>query len=185
MNPILCLSLVVILTTAYGWANFFVSFWNVCSRVPFVKLGESLPARTHESCLGSPGPPMPGLSFMPTASCWAFVDPYALGCLVGQKPDGHQPLLWEAQQEVALELGFFNFALERGPPLAHPSGDSPIVKNWPDTFPHGGTMGIKLIIAAYFALVATMFVAGVVMLSVHDLQELRLNALDNPYLVRR
>lgn len=60
---------------------------------------------------------MPGLSFMPTASCWAFVDPYALGCLVGQKPDGHQPLLWEAQQEVALELGFFNFALERGPPL--------------------------------------------------------------------
>ena len=43
-------------------------------------------------------------------------------------------------------------------------------------------MGIKLIIAAYFALVATMFVAGVVMLSVHDLQESRLNALDNPYL---
>jgi hypothetical protein len=46
-------------------------------------------------------------------------------------------------------------------------------------------MGIKLIIAAYFALVATMFVAGVVMLSVHDLQESRLNALDNPYPVRR
>jgi hypothetical protein len=50
MNPILCLSLVVILTTAYGWANFFVSFWNVCSQVPFVKLGESPPVRTHESC---------------------------------------------------------------------------------------------------------------------------------------
>ena len=46
-------------------------------------------------------------------------------------------------------------------------------------------MGIKLIIAAYFALVATMFVAGVVMLSVHDLQESQLNALDNPYLVGR
>ena len=46
-------------------------------------------------------------------------------------------------------------------------------------------MGIKLIIAAYFALVAAMFVAGVVMLSLHDLQESRLNALDNPYLVRR
>ena len=75
--------------------------------------------------------------------------------------------------------------LNADPRSAHPSGDSPIVKNWPDTFPEGGTMGIKLIIAAYFALVATMFVAGVVMLSVHDLQESRLNALDNPYLVRR
>ena len=46
-------------------------------------------------------------------------------------------------------------------------------------------MGIKLIIAAYFALVATMFVAGVVMLSVQNVQESRLNALNNPYLVGR
>jgi hypothetical protein len=82
MNPILCLSLVVILTTAYGWANYFLSFWNVCSRAPFVKLGESPPVRTHESCLGSLGPPMPGLSFMQTASCRAFVDPPLSGAML-------------------------------------------------------------------------------------------------------
>ena len=83
---------------------------------------------------------MPGLSFMRTASYRAFVDPpssvLCSGLCGRQKPDGHQPLLYEAQQEVALERGFFNFALERGPP--HPSGDSPIVKNWPDRFPEGG-----------------------------------------------
>jgi hypothetical protein len=65
---------------------------------------------------------MPGPSFMRTASYRAFVDPpssvLCSGLCGRQKPDGHQPLLWEAQQEVALERGFFNFALERGPPLA-------------------------------------------------------------------
>jgi len=46
-------------------------------------------------------------------------------------------------------------------------------------------MAIKLIIAVYFALVATMFAAGVVMLSLHDMQESRLSALDNSHLVAR
>jgi hypothetical protein len=41
---------------------------------------------------------------------------------------------------------------------------------------------MKLIITAYFALVASMFVAGVVALSVHSV---RLEALDNGYLVSR
>jgi len=46
-------------------------------------------------------------------------------------------------------------------------------------------MAIKLIIAVYFALVATMFAAGVVMLSLHDMQESRFSALDNSHLVAR
>jgi len=43
-------------------------------------------------------------------------------------------------------------------------------------------MGIRPIIAAYFALVAMVLVTGVVALSTHYIQDLRLNALDNPYL---
>ena len=47
------------------------------------------------------------------------------------------------------------------------------------------TMAIKLIIAVYFALVATMFAARVVMLSLHNMQESRFSALDNSHLVAR
>ena len=44
---------------------------------------------------------------------------------------------------------------------------------------------MKLIITAYFALVATVFVAGVVALSINGVQESRADALDNGYLVSR
>ena len=43
---------------------------------------------------------------------------------------------------------------------------------------------MKVIIATYCALVAMMLVAGVVMLSVHHVQESRLKALNNPYLAK-
>jgi hypothetical protein len=43
---------------------------------------------------------------------------------------------------------------------------------------------MKVIIAIYCALVAMMLVAGVVMLSVHHMQDSRLKALDNAYLAK-
>jgi hypothetical protein len=53
-----------------------------------------------------------------------------------------------------------------------------------DTFPFGGMpmKSIKLVIAAYVALIATVFAAGVVVFSVHDMRESRVNALHNAYL---
>ena len=44
-------------------------------------------------------------------------------------------------------------------------------------------MGLKLIVAAYFALVAGLCAAGIFVLSVHGMQELRLTSLDNAYLI--
>jgi hypothetical protein len=46
-------------------------------------------------------------------------------------------------------------------------------------------MGIRLIIAAYFALITMMFVAGVVALSIHDIKESGVTALDNSSLAVR
>jgi hypothetical protein len=43
-------------------------------------------------------------------------------------------------------------------------------------------VGIKLIIAAYFALIAMVLVTGGVALSTHYIQASGLNALDNPHL---
>ena len=43
-------------------------------------------------------------------------------------------------------------------------------------------MGLKLIVGAYFTLVATIFLAGVVVLSVGYMYESRADALDNAYL---
>jgi len=44
-------------------------------------------------------------------------------------------------------------------------------------------MSLKSIIAAYFALVAVLCAAGIFVLSVHGMQELRLTSLDNAYLI--
>jgi hypothetical protein len=44
-------------------------------------------------------------------------------------------------------------------------------------------MGLKLIVAAYFALVAVLCAAGVFVVSVHGMRELRLTSLDNVYLI--
>ena len=46
-------------------------------------------------------------------------------------------------------------------------------------------MGIRLIIAAYFALITMMFVAGVVAFSIHDIKESGVTALDNSNLAVR
>jgi hypothetical protein len=46
-------------------------------------------------------------------------------------------------------------------------------------------MGLKLIITAYFTLVATIFIAGIVVLSVGQMSESRADALENGYLVTR
>lgn len=45
-----------------------------------------------------------------------------------------------------------------------------------------GKMPMKAIIAAYFALVALVCITAIVVLSVHDMKESRLKALDNGYL---
>jgi len=42
--------------------------------------------------------------------------------------------------------------------------------------------GLRLIVAAYFAILAILFTAGVVVMSVDGLRESRLDALDNKYL---
>jgi hypothetical protein len=44
-----------------------------------------------------------------------------------------------------------------------------------------GTMGLKSIIAAYFALVAMLCAAGIFALSVQEMHESRSKALDNAY----
>ncbi len=41
---------------------------------------------------------------------------------------------------------------------------------------------MKVVIAAHVALMATMFAAGVVVLSIHDMHASRLKALQNAYL---
>ena len=42
---------------------------------------------------------------------------------------------------------------------------------------------MKLIVAAYFALVAGLCAAGIFALSVHGMKELRLTSLDNAYFI--
>jgi hypothetical protein len=44
-------------------------------------------------------------------------------------------------------------------------------------------MGLKLIVAAYLALVAVLCAAGIFVVSVHGMQELRLTSLDNAYFI--
>jgi len=53
-----------------------------------------------------------------------------------------------------------------------------------DTFP-SGKMLMKAAIAAYCTLVAFMFTATIVAVSIHDMHASRLKALDNAYLAAR